>query len=183
MANAILSQRGGGGGYATVKFKNYGAEEMPRLATTTSLTEAKIQMDATSVGDHALFGGGYVWDGSITNSNVSFSTVDIFSIDLVRKTPSSLSNARNLVGATTIGDYALFAGGQRYDYSASTTVFLSTVDTFNSNLVKGSATSLSLGRYIAGGAATVGDYALFAGGNISISSPKAFLIAGVASIF
>lgn len=73
-------------------------------------------------------------------------------------TTTALSNAREELAATTIGDYALFAGGL---YNDST--LRNTVDTYNKSLVKGTATNLSTKRYGLK-ATTVGDYALFAGG-------------------
>ena len=60
--------------------------------------------------------------------------------------------------ATTIGEYALFAGG-----SGTTTTSIKSVDAYNTSLIKSTPTDLSMGR-ARFAATTVGNYALFAGG-------------------
>ena len=107
---------------------------------------------ATSVGNYALFGGGY------NNGSVYFSSVDTYDTSLTKGTAADLTVAKQYLKATSIGNYALFAGGcgNYYNYNK-------TVDTYNTSLTKGTATDLTYGR--AGlGATSVGDYALFAGG-------------------
>jgi hypothetical protein len=69
---------------------------------------------------------------------------------------TTLSQARSSLGATAVGNYALFAGG--CDYSNS----YKTVDIFNASTGQWSTASLSHEReYVA--ATSVGTYALFAG--------------------
>ena len=73
-----------------------------------------------------------------------------------------LSSARYNLAATSIGDYALFGGGNDSSYS-------SVVDAYNSSLVRSTPTPLSSARgYLA--ATSIGDYALFGGGYSSSSS-------------
>ena len=80
-------------------------------------------------------------------------------------TATALSIARNNLAATSVGDYALVAGG----YSSS--AYQDTVDTYTSSLVKGTATDLSYRcRHLA--ATSVGDYALFGGGQTDGSVTK-----------
>lgn len=55
MGNAIISRRGGG--YATVKFENYGTLPLPTRSTPAVLSQARDPA-ATTSGDYALFGGG-----------------------------------------------------------------------------------------------------------------------------
>ena len=78
-------------------------------STPTALSQARSPLGATTVGSYALFAGGrcILSSGSTTNHN----NVDAYNISLTRSTPTALSQARSLMGATTVGNYALFAGG------------------------------------------------------------------------
>ena len=116
--------------------------------TPTALSQARVSLAATSVGNYALFGGG-------SSSNV----VDAYDQNLTRSTPTELSQARGILAATTVGDYALFGGGYGNDYSAI-------VDAYDQNLTRSTPTALSQARnYLA--TTSVGDYALFGGGSSS----------------
>ena len=70
--------------------------------TITPLSQARRYLAATSIGDYALFGGGY---GPYSN------VVDAYDTSLVRTTPTPISQAMHRLAATSIGDYALFGGG------------------------------------------------------------------------
>ena len=72
-------------------------------------------------------------------------------------TITALSQARSILAGASVGNYALFAGGA--DSSD-----LSTVDAYNSSLVRSTPASLSQARSNLAGA-SVGNYALFAGGS------------------
>jgi len=72
-------------------------------STPTALSVARRSLTATSVGDYALFGGGY--------AAAVDATVDAYNLSLTRSTPTALSVARAYVTATSVGDYALFGGG------------------------------------------------------------------------
>ena len=89
-------------------------------STPTSLSRAMSTFAATAVGNYALFGGGSVLDSSY--NTVCFATVDAYSGALVRSTPTSLSQARSNLAATTVGDYALFGGGEGAGSNYSATV-------------------------------------------------------------
>ena len=79
-------------------------------------------------------------------------------------TATALGAARNNMGATSIGNYALFAGGSG---SSATTVY-STVYAYDKALTQSAPTALSTAR--SGSAATsVGEYAIFAGGQKNTS--------------
>ena len=104
---------------------------------------------ATTVGNYALFGGGYYPD--------YFSTVDAYDTSLTRTTPTALSVARDYLAATTVGNYALFGGG----YNG--TDRFSTVDAYDTSLTRTTPTALSVARDGLS-ATTVGNYALFGGG-------------------
>ena len=127
--------------------------ELAYYGTAMPLALSRGYLAATTIGDYALFGGGY--NGS-TSSDYQ-NTVDAYNTLLTRTTPTALSMARYYLAATTVGNYALFGGG----YSNQT---MSTVDAYNKSLTRSTPTALPNGnRELA--ATTVGNHALFAGGN------------------
>ena len=79
---------------------------------------ARERLAAASVGDFALFGGG--WPTS--------AVVDAYNTALTRSTPTALSVARYALAATSVGDFALFGGG--WDGIATR----NTVDAYDRNL-------------------------------------------------
>ena len=72
--------------------------------TPTNLSQARSYLAATSIGNYALFGGGYISSSS--------SVVDAYDTSLVKTTPTPLSVGRDSLAATSIGNYALFGGGR-----------------------------------------------------------------------
>ena len=144
MGSAFLTRKGGGG--ATITFDNRHGLERNNV---TSLSVARQKIAATTVGNYALFGGGY--DGDSYSS-----TVDAHSTSLSRSTPTAWSVARQKIATTTVGNYALFGGGVGGLYS-------STVDAYSTSLSRSTPTALSVKRNELA-ATTVGDYALFGGG-------------------
>ena len=101
MAQAIISRRGGGSGYATITFNGVSALKRTGAA---ALDQPRYGLAATTVGDYALFGGGYV--------NTAYSTVDAYDYNLAKIYVSRLSQVRADLSATTVGgNYALFGGG------------------------------------------------------------------------
>ena len=116
---------------------------------------ARQDLEATHVGNYALFGGG---DASYYGTGVSnmSPTVDAYDTSLTRTTPTELSVARIRYAATHVGDYALFGGGHDNDET-------SVVDAYNTSLTRTTPTVLHKRvEYLA--ATHVGDYALFGGG-------------------
>ena len=79
--------------------------KLPSLTRTTAtpLSETRVGLTATSVGNYALFGGG--------NGDIPTSTVDAYDTSLTRTTATPLSKARYALAATTVGNYSLFGGG------------------------------------------------------------------------
>ena len=72
----------------------------------TALSVKRYNLAATTVGNCALFGGGF------GNSDSSYcDTVDAYDQSLTHTIQTPLSVARTSPAATTIGDYALFGGG------------------------------------------------------------------------
>jgi len=122
--------------------------------TTTTLSQARFDLAATSVGDFALFGGG------IGNSDDSDAVVDIFNSTSGTWTTTTLPVAFVSLAATSVGKLALFGGGQvNNDFSAL-------VDIFNSASGTWTTATLSVARS-ALGATSVGDFALFGGGVVN----------------
>jgi hypothetical protein len=108
---------GGGGNTAQKVKKGYiGINDIAKLfyesrlhgvykveSNITPLSALRRDLAATTVGNYALFGGGYTSD--------HFDTVDAYNTSLTRSTPTVLSVARSSLAATSIGNYALFGGG------------------------------------------------------------------------
>jgi hypothetical protein len=84
--------------------------ELAYYGVATPLSTARSNLSATTVGDYALFGGGYT--GSYS------SVVDAYNTSLTMSTPTALSAARRDLAATSVGDYALFGGGSSDSYSS-----------------------------------------------------------------
>ena len=74
-------------------------------------------------------------------------------------TVTGLSQARNFLAATTVGNYGLFGGGAIGFFGN----IFSTVDAYNTSLVRSTPTALSQARFYSA-ATTVGNYGLFGGG-------------------
>ncbi len=130
--------------------------------TTAALSEARCCLAATTVGTKALFAGGLaaLTGGSLIGSDV----VDIYDASVGPPSDSNawsvtrLSVPRALLGATTVGHRAFFAGGGDPDQESDV------VDIYDSIAGTWSTATLSQARrYVS--ATTVGDLAIFAGGD------------------
>lgn len=94
-------------------------------------------------------------------SGSGYVTITFNGVSALKRTDvAALSQARYYIAATTVGNYALFGGGDTY----TGTRHSSTVDAYNTSLTRSTPTSLSTARMYMG-ATTVGNYALFGGGN------------------
>lgn len=124
----------------------------------TSLQSSRSYLMATSVGNYALFGGGYQF------GDVSTDDVDVYDSSLTHTILDVYwnHNGQGLSrgAATTVGNVAMFAGGISTDNS---TVGQNHGYAYNSSLT-------GLGRFYLGGksydpsATSIGDYALFSHG-------------------
>ena len=130
------------------------------ISSPTSLSTSRSDLVATSVGNYALFGGGY------TGSYIG--VVNAYDTSLTRTTPTGLSQARELLAATNVGSYALFGGGQRGNSTK-----LATVDAYGQTLTRTTPTELSQARRSLA-ATSIGDYALFGGGSAFSSVVDAY---------
>lgn len=130
----------------------------------TALSESKYECAATTIGNYALIGGGQVYDSSIGTFYTS--KVDVYDASLTKTMAGDLSSNAAYNGATTVGEYALFAGGLLYDdYDYFDGLFYDTVDAYDASLTKSVQNKLSVprGEPVA---VTVGDFAIFAGGRL-----------------
>ena len=159
MGEAILIQRGSSSGELIVEFDNFipsdidPSDERLIHSTPTVLSAGRHELAGASVGNYALFAGGY------SSSSYDTDTVDAYDTSLSRSTPTVLSVVRCELAGASVGNYALFAGG----YGSSPT-YKDTVDAYDTSLTRSTPTVLSARRRFLAGA-SVGNYALFAGGH------------------
>ncbi len=119
--------------------------------STTAIRYVQNSMKAATVGDYALFAGGTVSGGSVTNRVNSCDRSLTFSL------ANTLNDNMTIGAATSLnGDYAFFGGGK-------TNIPTASVQVYNKSLTRISASAL--GEALELNAATaVGKYALFGGG-------------------
>jgi hypothetical protein len=122
----------------------------------TSLSVARGDLAAGSVGSYVLFGGGGP-NGGYT------SVVDAYNTSLTRSTPTALSQARSGLAAGSVGNYVLFGGGVAAGANVNSGTFSAVVDAYNASLTRSIPTALSF-SYPGHAAGSVGNYVLFGGG-------------------
>jgi hypothetical protein len=148
----------GGGGYSSYSTQVEIYDDSLTHTILTNLSQGKGRMGAASNNKYAMFGGGY------TGSSVS-KYVDAYDKNLTHYSPTSLNTARQRLSGLSFKNYVIFGGG----YTATavspkyTSGFSNVVDTYNKNLTHTVTTNLSQSRPELA-SASVGDYALFAGG-------------------
>ena len=125
--------------------------------TITPLSVVRTKTAATTNGDYAIIAGGGAYSG---DDFTPYGTVDCYNKSLTRSNADDLSTTRYDLSGASVGNYALFAGGQ---YSTSRR---NTVDAYDSSLVRTTASTLSQARSCCG-TCTIGSYALFIGGESS----------------
>ena len=101
MGESLITRRAGGG-EATITFENYSPATNLTYISASDLSLARRYLAGASVGNYALFAGGY--------GSTVYSTVDAYNTSLTRSTPTALSTVRNLLAGASVGEYALFAG-------------------------------------------------------------------------
>lgn len=124
--------------------------------STAALSFGRKDLAAVSVCGKAIFAGGFFFDGSTDNGHSNL--VDIYDCATDSWSTAELSIGRENIGATVVGDKALFAGGHGESYLRT-----SRVDIYDCATDTWSTVELSEGRELPG-AATVGHLAIFAGG-------------------
>ncbi|MCP3918093.1 MAG: hypothetical protein GY711_21300 [bacterium] len=121
--------------------------------STASLSVARSDLAATSVGDKALFAG-----GRANVPQTKFATVDLYDAVTRTWTTASLSVARSRLAAASAGGRAFFAGGfLQGNYESSR------VDIYDDATATWSTAELSIGRAALVGA-SAGNKVFFAGG-------------------
>jgi hypothetical protein len=66
--------------------------------------------------------------------DIYFATVDAYNTSLTRSTPASLSTKRGVLAGASVGNYAVFAGGDLYVSASDSVIYSATVDTYNTAL-------------------------------------------------
>lgn len=152
------------GGYASNKYVSTVEVyywDLTKGNNATALSEAKAGCVAANVGDYGIIAGG----SGLSHSN----TVDAYNNSLVKTTPAGLTTtSTNVVAAVLYDEYALFCGFANSKYY---------IDAYDHNLTKVFVQFGATRVSIAG--ASVGEYALFAGGtfnSVSQSTVDAFHI-------
>lgn len=118
-------------------------------STLTSLGTARQELAGTSVGNYALFGGGF--------TTVASSAVDSYDNTFTRAAATSLSNARYRLAGAFVSSYGLFGGG--IGGSGVGTA----VDAYNTSLSRTSATAFGTEAWDLAATSFAG-YAIFGGG-------------------
>lgn len=117
------------------------------------LSVGRQSLAATSIGNRAIFGGGY-------NNGFPTSYVDAYNDSLEKISGvSSLHLPKSGCMATSIEDYALFAGGR-----SNNTLIKNTIDVYKGDSLSHLNDLYLIRSAYNGAATTVGDYALFGGG-------------------
>ena len=135
-----------------------GEKKLSYYGTATALTTARAYLAAASIGDYAIFYGGY--NGTIVSAKNQ--NMDIYNSSLVKVTNNSRGFIRNMAAASN-SSYAMFGGGQKYDDEQGSEEAVSTVRAIDGNLT----TTLTSFTNVAKkdlAATTVNDYVLFGGG-------------------
>lgn len=178
-------------------------------STPTALSVARAGVGSATVGSYAIFAGGYkdangtgcatvnAYNDSLVRQNATdvigaisdlagataggyaiFANGTIASAydgNLTRTTVAALTDSRFNASATSVGDYALFGGGDKLSTSSSV---YSTVNVYDDKLTMTTTTSLSSTKTQLA-ATTIGDYALFGGGcttSARYSTVNAFVV-------
>ena len=137
-------------------------------ASLTKSTPAKMECGrhyhgSAAIGEYALFAGG---EEKADGYSMFLHTTEVYNASLTRSRAPDMSDSSGKLnmGAATVGNYALFAGGQAYDRLNGKGNLSLEVNVYDTSLTHTMAADLN-GRprhYVRG--ASVGNYALFAGG-------------------
>ena len=123
---------------------------------STRMASSLDDLAATTVGNHAIFGGGIPVGGGYSSMVVAYNS------SLTREDMTKFAKSIGRRGATTVGNHAIFAGGI---YGAVNLSYGTDIDVYDSSLTKVTTSiALTTGRGFVRGS-TVGKYAIFAGGN------------------
>ena len=135
-------------------------KKLSKYNNASDLSIARYFIGGASIGEYALFGGGYYYQSYNYHQT---SVIEAYNTSLVRSLPTALSVSRSQAATATIGNYALFAGGGTGMYATNVTAV---VDAYNNSLTRSNGSNLTVARKFFTGT-TVGNYALFGGGGAS----------------
>lgn len=131
--------------------------------TSQPLSTARIGVIGNSVGNYALFGGGYTY----TSKDIvtSFKTVDVYNDKLTIVSGVELSQNNMECSATANNNYAFFYKGGNVGTlgKSETWTFIYSIDVFNKSLTRTTLDDNNIGCWGAG-ATSLNNYAIFAGG-------------------
>lgn len=138
--------------YMTTVYNTVYAYNKSLVRSQTVLSSARGGGQAGTNGTYAIFAGGW----SYTDTSIVHNTVDAYNTSLSRSSATALRSAGITIVASNPG------------YILASEENSTTVDAYNASLSRSNATNLSSARYNYGGA-SIGNYAIFAGGNDNTS--------------
>lgn len=133
-------------------------------STPTELSCKRCGHAAASVGGYALFAGGASSYNLLGHYDGLVGSVDAYNASLTRSAAHIFGDTA-AIGGAAVGNYALFAGGT-WDMQINDDNVISSVLAYDPSLTFTIAPDLSVARADVKGA-SVGNYALFAGGKAS----------------
>lgn len=152
-----------GGGYYDTSTKYYEDSNqvdvydtsLTRVSSIQPLPTPRMSVQATHVGDYALFAGGF---------SSGETEVTAYNSSLIQTVCAEMPDGKRNHAAASVGDYALVAGGATSNNSVTNVVYA-----YDKSLTRSIPVALSSARYQLAGASTY-DHALFAGGYASSRS-------------
>lgn len=212
-ANPTYAIFAGGLGNQSESFSSTYAFNSSLVVSKTSLGNSASSLSGASVGDYAIFTGGYTGEdyvktgyafsssltrtacnlsvtksGHVGASNPNYAlftgggsaTTNAFNSSLVQSTPSAItSTARYGIGGGQIGNYAVFAGGTA---SRTSNTAQTTVEAYNTSLVKSTLTSLATARTTMG-CGNIGNYLILSGGRKGATRATTSLFYNVTEVY
>lgn len=136
----------------------FGQGELSYKGKITPLSIPRRELTAATVGNYALFAGGGCPSESGLEGFYHSNAVDAYDLSLTRSSAPNLFTACKNQASTTVGNYALFAGGMSINGDS-----LSSVNVYDTSLTKRSVHALTWARYHLA-ATTANKKAFFMGG-------------------
>lgn len=136
-----------------------GGELKKYSGSITSLSIARQSSASIAIGNYAIIASGTT---STSNGVVGSSSADVYNSSLTKQDNITTNHHGSHPGSALVGNYGLIAGGAPGGSQAGAST-VSSVDAYNASLTRSTPESLCVGRYYPAGA-TVGNYAVFAGG-------------------
>ena len=137
-------------------------KSLSKYTAAKDLKAGRQELAATTVGDYALFGGGR--ESYKTEGRWISKALDAFNESLTAISAADLDFPATCLAAATVGDYAIFFSGRAY-YGTGSSDYQTAVRVYDKSLTARSLDAVGGDRKRERmAAATIGDYALFAGG-------------------